>query len=45
MKVNSHTTQKDIVKDLEVNSYKDVMLKEPNKKRDLVSIEKWSIFE
>ena len=28
--INNHKTQEEIVKDLEVNSYKEVMLKEPN---------------
>ena len=42
-KVNSHTTQKEIIKDLKVNSYKDVMLKETNRKKDLVPMEEWSI--
>ena len=41
--IDSHTTQKEIIKDLEVNSYKDAMLKEPNRKRDLVPMEEWSI--
>ena len=31
------------MKDLEVNSYKDAMLKEPDRKRDPVPIEEWSI--
>ena len=41
--INSHTTQKEIIKDLEVNSYKDAMLKEPDRKKDLVPMEEWSI--
>ena len=40
--IHSHTIQKDI-KDLEVNTYKDAMLKESNRKRDLVPMEEWSI--
>ena len=36
---NSHTFQKDIIKDLEINSYKYAMLKEPDRKRDLVPME------
>ena len=31
------------MKDLEVNSYKEVMLKEPNKNKDQVPMEEWSI--
>ena len=41
--INHHTTQEEIVKDLEVNSYKEVMLKEPNKNKDQVPMEEWSI--
>ena len=41
--INGHTIQKEIIKDLEINSYKDAMLKEPNRKRDLVPMEEWSI--
>ena len=41
--INSHTIQKGIIKDLEVNPCKDAMLKEPNRKRDLVPMEEWSI--
>ena len=40
--VNSHTIQKDI-KDIEVNPYKEPILKESNRKRDLVPMEEWSI--
>ena len=32
--INSHTIQKEIIKDLEVNSYKNVMLKDPNRKKE-----------
>ena len=39
--INSHTIQKEIIKDLEINSYKDAMLKEPDRKGDLVSMEEW----
>ena len=42
-KINNPTTQKEIFKDWEINSYKNVMLKEPDKKRDLASMEEWSI--
>ena len=31
------------MRDLEVNSYKEVMLKEPNKNKDQVPMEEWSI--
>ena len=41
--INNHTTQKEVMKDLEVNSYKEVMLKEPNKNKDQVPMEEWSI--
>ena len=41
--INSHITQKEIIKGLEVNSYENVMLKEPNRKKDLVPMEEWSI--
>ena len=41
--INSHTTQKEIIKDFEVDSYKVAMLKEPNWKKDLVPMEEWSI--
>ena len=33
--IDNHTAQKEIIKDFEVNSYTDVMLSEPNKKKDL----------
>ena len=41
--INNHTTQEGIIKDLEINSYKDLMLREPGKKKDLVPMEEWSI--
>ena len=40
--IHNHTIQKNI-KDLEVNPYKDAMLKESDRKRDLVPMEEWSI--
>ena len=40
--INGHTIQKDI-KGLEVNPYKDAMLKESNRNGDLVPMEEWSI--
>ena len=40
--INSNTIQKGI-KGLEVNPYKDAMLKESNRKVDLVPMEEWSI--
>ena len=42
-KVDSHTIQKEIISNLEVNSYKNAMLKEPDRKRDPVPMEEWSI--
>ena len=36
--VHSHTTQKEMIKDLDINPYKDVILKESDRKRDLVPI-------
>ena len=41
--INNHTTQKEVMKDLEVNSYKEAILKEPNRNKDQVPMEKWSI--
>ena len=41
--INHHTTHKEIMKDLEVNFYKEVMLKEPNKNKDQVPMEERSI--
>ena len=41
--INSHTIQKEIIEDVEVNSYKDAMIKEPDRKKDLVPMEEWSI--
>ena len=41
--IDNYTTQKEIIKDLEINSYKNVMLKEPDKKKDLAPMEEWSI--
>ena len=41
--INNHTTQKEIIKDLEVNSYKGALLKEPDRKGDLVPMEERSI--
>ena len=41
--INNHTTQEGIIKDFEINSYKDVMLREPGKKKDLAPMEEWSI--
>ena len=42
-KINNHTTQEGIIKDLEINSYKDVMLRKPGKKKILAPMEEWSI--
>ena len=41
--INNHTTQKEVLKDLEVNPYKEAILKEPNKNKDQVPMEEWSI--
>ena len=41
--IKNHTTQKETVKDLEIYSYKNVILKEPDKKKDLAPMEEWSI--
>ena len=42
-KIDSHTMQKETTSNLEVNSYKNAMLKESNRKRDPVPMEEWSI--
>ena len=36
-------SQKGLKEDLEVNSYKEVMLNEPNKNKDQTPMEEWSI--
>ena len=41
--INNHTTQKEIIKDLEVNFYKEFMIKEPNKNKHQAPMEEWSI--
>ena len=41
--ISNHTTQKEIIKDLEINSYKEIMLNEPNKNKDQTPMEEWSI--
>ena len=41
--IGNHPTQREKTKDLEVNTYKKVMLNEPNKNKDQTSIEEWSI--
>ena len=41
--INNHTTQKEIIKDLEINSYKEVMLNEPDKNKDQTPMEEWSV--
>ena len=41
--MNKNTAQKEVMKDLEVNSYKEAILKEPNKNKDQVLMEEWSI--
>ena len=42
-KIDSHTIQKERISNLEVNSYKDAMLKEPDRKGNPVPMEEWSI--
>ena len=34
MVMNNHTDQKEVIKDLELNSYKEAILKEPNRNKD-----------
>ena len=41
--INSHTIQKEVISNLEVNSFKNAMLKEPDRKRDPGPMEEWSI--
>ena len=41
--IDSHTIQKETISNLEVNSYKDAILKESDRKRDPVPMEEWSI--
>ena len=41
--ISNHTTQKEITKDLEINTYKEVMLNEPSKNKDQTPMEEWSI--
>ena len=43
IEISNHTTQKEITKDLEINTYKEVMLNEPNKNKDQTPMEEWSI--
>ena len=43
IEMNKHTAQKEVIKDLEVNSYKEAILKEPNRNKDQVPMEEWSI--
>ena len=42
-KIDSHTIQKEMMSNLEVNSYKDARLKESNRKGDPLLMEEWSI--
>ena len=42
-KIGSHTNKKEMISNLEVNSYKDAMLKESNRKRAPVTMGEWSI--
>ena len=41
--IYNHTTQKEVMKDFEVNSFKEAILKEPNKNKDQVPMEEWSM--
>ena len=41
--IYNYTTQKEIIKDLEINSYKEVMLNEPDKNKDETPMEECSI--
>ena len=41
--INNCTTQKEVMEDMEVNSYKEAILKEGNKNKDQVPMEEWSI--
>ena len=42
-KIDSYTIQNEMISNLEVNSYKNAMLKESDRKRDPVPMEEWSI--
>ena len=41
--MNTKYSSNETTKDLEVNSYKEAILKEPNKNKDQVPMEEWSI--
>ena len=43
IEMNKKYSSNEVTKDLEVNSYKEVILKEPNKNKDQVPMEEWSI--
>ena len=43
IEMNKKYSSNEIAKDLEVNSYKEAISKEPNKNRDQVPMEEWSI--
>ena len=43
IEMNKKYSSNEITKDLEVNSYKEAILKEPNKNKDQVPMEEWSI--
>ena len=43
IEMNKKYSSNETTKDLEVNSYKEAILKEPNKNKDQVPMEEWSI--
>ena len=43
--MNKKYSSKEITKDLEVNSHKEAILKEPNKNKDQVPMEEWFILK
>ena len=43
IEMNRKYSSNEITKDLDVNSYKEAILKEPNKNKDQVPMEEWSI--
>ena len=43
IEMNEKYSSYETTKDLEVNSYKEAILKEPNKNKDQVPMEEWSV--
>ena len=43
IEISNHPNPKEKTKDLEINTYKEVMLNEPNKNKDQTPMEEWSI--